>query len=1143
MRLGSRSYNLKCKIWNLFFIYSLERFLYMNIFESLIDIFMKHHSNDNKGIIFVEGKQLEKYITYKQLYTKSLRILHNLQAIGLKSGDELIFIIDKNEDFVLIFWACILGGIIPVPISMGNADEQKLKLFKIWNVLTNPHLIISQESMTIIETFAQTKNLLREFEAIKQKKIFVKQIKNITTPGIVFKANLNTIAFIQFSSGSTGDPKGVILTHENLLVNMSAIAHGLQLTSEDRSLSWMPLTHDMGLIGYHIVPLLNNITHYIMPTALFIRNPILWMKKTHEHKITITSSPNFGYTYFLKFYQKFNHNKASSQWDLSQVRVILNGAEPISVAVAEEFQELMAQHGMKKNVILCVYGMAEASLAVSFPPLGQSIKSMAVDRAFLSIEDKVKEIDYDTDNKALLLADLGFAVKDCSVKIVASDNAILADKTVGRIFIKGKNVTAGYYNNPEKTKRYLSSDGWLDTGDLGFLHNGRLVVTGRIKDLIFLNGQNYYAQDIESLIYEAKEFKQNIAAACAVFNNELCRDEVVIFFIFKKSLEDFIDIALNIKKYISKQIGLMIDHVIPIKQLPKTTSGKTQRFILRERFQRGEFTILLRELENCVKKRNLAAEKNRKHNPVEEALLAIWTKTLEIDSLSVNDNFFELGGNSLKASLIISLIHQQFNIKIPIEVLFARQTIKELTDYIENTEETDFIKVESAAKQDYYCLSAAQKRFYIVNKMNPDDLRYNLPSFMDIRGFLDANRVEQVFTLLIQRHESLRTYFEIKDGEPIQIIKQNLEFECERYEGQENEIDSYITSFIRQFDLQQAPLFRVGLLKIHEQRYILMIDMHHIITDGTSMNILANEFMQLYQGKRLAPVNVQYKDYAEWQTKLLTTDFLRKQEEYWLQVFDGTIPTLNMPTDYSRTMLKTYNGAAIHYQFNSTLSTAIRSFITDYKITLNIFLLTTYIILLAKYTGQEDIIVGSLTTGRNHIDLQNTVGLFFNTLAIRNRLEGEKYFMDFLEEVKTTVILAIENQDYQFNELIWKLGITTEYGRNPLFDTLFTMQNIDLPSLHIEGLTIEPFENKNYSSKFDVYFDAFEHEDTIEIVMKYLTELYEKATIETLLKHFEEIISQVLANKHIKLNDISLSSDFDDINSNSYREDLVDFVF
>ncbi|MHB8065917.1 MAG: AMP-binding protein, partial [Ruminiclostridium sp.] len=353
-------------------------------YTNLIDILSYISQNGSQGICYINGDTEEEFLLYRDLYQKAIRILNNLQNKGLKPGDELVFQIEDNQSFIAIFWSCLLGGIIPVPISVGNNDEHKRKLFKIWGILNNPYLITDNRVFKNLKTFAGTHDI-ESIENISVKALMIDQMMETTEVGKLHISNPTDIAFIQFSSGSAGEPKGVVLTHENLITNIKQIIHAAQVCDKDMVLGWMPLTHDMGMIGTHLVSCTANINHFIMPTALFIRRPTLWIKKLNEHKATLTSSPNFGYKYFISHFTE----QIADGWDLSNVRLIFNGAEPINPNLCNEFLDKMEAYGLKKTTMFTVYGMAEACLAVSFPPVNEMFRTVLLDRNFLSIGQKV----------------------------------------------------------------------------------------------------------------------------------------------------------------------------------------------------------------------------------------------------------------------------------------------------------------------------------------------------------------------------------------------------------------------------------------------------------------------------------------------------------------------------------------------------------------------------------------------------------------------------------------------------------------------------------------------------------------------------------------------------------------------------------
>ena len=466
-----------------------------------------------------------------------------------------------------------------------------------------------------------------------------------------------------------------MLTHKNIMTNLNAIAEGGLYTDADTSLSWMPLTHDMGLIGFHLNMVACRMNQCLMATDLFSRRPLLWMQKASEKKATLLCSPNFGYKHFLKALSK----KPLDDIDLSLVRLIYNGAEPISIDLCDSFMDSMKEYGLKRETMFTVYGMAEATLAVSFPVLGELYRAVHVDRHNLNIGEKIKFI-YEANQDALSFAVVGKPVLDCQVRIADKEN-VFSDDTVGNIQISGPNVTQGYYKNEEANQTAITRDGWLDTGDLGFIHQDELVITGRAKDIIFANGLNYYPHDLEALLLNIKQLELGKVVVYGVWSEKLQRDELIVFILYRADIKDFIDLAKNAARVLNEQSGLDVDHVIPVKRIPKTTSGKVQRRILGETYSEGEYAEVLAE----IKQLTLPVESlvNENLTPLQQELKTICDSVVEGNLIGVNDNFFESG----ISSLMLAEIHQKIDDRYPAIVdvvdLFEYQTIIDLEKFMQ----------------------------------------------------------------------------------------------------------------------------------------------------------------------------------------------------------------------------------------------------------------------------------------------------------------------------------------------------------------------------------------------------------------------------------------------------------------------------
>lgn len=555
----------------------------MNKYNNLIEVF-KESANGDSGITFI-SESCDKFLSYKDLYRDIKGLLYNLQRIGVTPGDELILQIEDNESFIKVFWACLLGGIIPVTLTVGKNVEHKMKVLRIWNKLKKPYIISQKKVYDNLIKIAEENDLESTVLDMKNRAIFIENALEVNGEGTEYNSKLYEIAFIQFSSGSTGEPKGVILNHENLLANIFAMISAFKITSKDSMLAWIPLTHDFGLISFHLTAVLSGINQYIIPTSLFIRNPTIWMKKVSQYKATQLYSPNFGYQYFLLFYKK----DLVRNWDLSCVRYIINGAEPISTKICDEFLMHMYKYRMKDNVMIPSYGLSEGTIAVASSPVEENYKELYIDRGSLIIGQKVKYLENQNDSNGISFVDLGYAFKDVFIRVCDEVNNVLEEDHLGNIQIKGKSITTGYYNDKEATNKAFTEDRWLITGDLGFIKNNRLVVTGRKKDIIFIYGQNYYPHDIERVAEEVEGVEIGKISVCGVFNSDSGKEEVIVFVLYKKSLDEFSKFAINIKRHINEQIGLKIKSVIPVKKFFKTTSGKIQRYKFAEKYINGEF--------------------------------------------------------------------------------------------------------------------------------------------------------------------------------------------------------------------------------------------------------------------------------------------------------------------------------------------------------------------------------------------------------------------------------------------------------------------------------------------------------------------------------------------------------------------------
>jgi acyl-CoA synthetase (AMP-forming)/AMP-acid ligase II/acyl carrier protein len=630
-----------------------------------------------RGLTYLEGENDARELSFAELYERALGILYHLQRLGARRGDKLILFLGNNEQFIDVFWAAILGGIVPVPVALGISDEHRHKLLRIARRLGSPFLYTERRSLERIGAFAAQAGEQQLFESLRTRSFLIDDLDDISRPGSVQRVGTDDIAFIQFSSGSTSEPKGVVLTHGNILANTYGATEAAGFTEDDVSLSWMPLTHDMGLIGFHLVMFVNRVHAHLMPTELFIRRPLLWLTLAARVRATILCSPNFGYKHYLKVLG----DRPVEGLDLSAVRFIFNGAEPISVELCKEFLDRLAPARLARTAMFPVYGLAEASLAVSFPEVGAPLRTITLDRHQMNAGSAVRLVDAG-DRDAVQLVSEGRPIPYCQVRIADDEDRELPTDRIGNVHMRGENVTRGYYEDPQANAAAFTADGWLRTGDLGLIHQGELYLSGRAKEIIFVNGQNYYPHDLETIAQHAPGLELGKVVAAGVRPRGAEVEQLVVFVLHRGSLDEFLPLARQVARLINEQTGLEVSEVVPVKRIPKTTSGKIQRHLLEEHYADGEFDAELREL---------AALRAAQQGPevgsrteIEDKLKAICDTALEGKRVDIHDNLFEVGASSLKLIEIHEQIDRVYPGKVDLTELFDFPTIAELAQHLQS---------------------------------------------------------------------------------------------------------------------------------------------------------------------------------------------------------------------------------------------------------------------------------------------------------------------------------------------------------------------------------------------------------------------------------------------------------------------------
>jgi acyl-CoA synthetase (AMP-forming)/AMP-acid ligase II len=627
------------------------------------------------GLTYLQGERETRNLAFGELYERALSILHRLQRLGARPGDKMILFLSDNEPFIDAFWAGLLGGIIPVPIAPGISDEHRYKLLRIARKLQTPYIYTEQRLLERLENLATDTDGQATIAALRARAFLVDELEQLGRSGKLYRARSSDVAFIQFSSGSTSEPKGVVLTHANLLANIRAVAEVARFTPDDVSLSWMPLTHDMGLIGFHLIMLGSRVHAHLMPTELFVRRPLLWLQLATRIRASVLCSPNFGYHHYLKVLGE----RSPAELDLSRVRLIFNGAEPISVELCEQFMTRLAPAGLAREAMYPVYGLAEASLAVSFPEPGQAYRATGFNRHQLGVGAEPQTLGVD-ERDALRLASVGRAVPYCELRIAADDDQPMPAQRVGHIQIRGANVTGGYYEDPAANTATYTSDGWLRTGDLGLIHQGELYITGRHKEILFVNGQNYYPHDLEHIAAELPGLELGKVVVAGVRRVGALADELLVFVLHRADMGAFLPLARQVAARIGEHAGIEVSAVVPVRRIPKTTSGKFQRHLLEQEFLAGAFDAELTEL---ARLRAQEPAVRTGGSEITQRLRAICEQELDGRSIDVDESLFDIGASSLKLIAIHERIERLWPGLVDVTDIFDHPSLAALAHFIE----------------------------------------------------------------------------------------------------------------------------------------------------------------------------------------------------------------------------------------------------------------------------------------------------------------------------------------------------------------------------------------------------------------------------------------------------------------------------
>jgi amino acid adenylation domain-containing protein len=1064
----------------------------------------------------VDGEGAEQSLSYGGLDLRARAVAARLQELGL-AGERLLLLFPPGLDYVAAFLGCLYAGAVAVPAypPTGSRGLPRLR-----SILADcePRAILTVGALRAALEKQMARRQAGGDAGLGLPLIDVDALGDAGAdlwrdPGL----SADALAFLQYTSGSTSTPKGVRVTHGNLAANERMIQESFGTHEGSVVVSWLPLYHDMGLIGGLLHPLCLGARCILMSPMHFLQRPLRWLEAVSRYGATVSGGPNFAY----ELCARRASAEAAAALDLGRWTVAFNGAEPVRAEVLDRFAAAFAPAGFRRSSFFPCYGLAEATLLVSAGRAGEEPAGGGP-------------------------VPCGAIASGLDVRIVDPATGLESPAgEVGEIWVAGPTVAAGYWKRPEASAETFGArlaDGggtFLRTGDLGLLHGGGLVIAGRIKDLIVIRGRNLYPQDVEWTVERCHPaVRPGCGAAFAVDGLEGAGEERLVVVQEVAQGGDLDGVALAIRQAVAEEHEVQVSGLVLVRAggVPKTTSGKIQRRACRELFLAGELAPLLEWREGETGRAALA--KTAPRTPAEERLARSWEEVLGLapGTVGVEDNFFALGGDSVRGTQLLVRL-QEAGIEIALEELFAARSLGELAELAEKLPHPRPLSHlppsrppgegrQTEEETRVFPLTSPQRRLWFLDQLEPGNPAYNLGIAVRITGRLDAQVLARALSEIVRRHEALRTVFRVVDGAPVQVVQPAVAVSLPVLDGAAAELEREMAG--RRFDLTQGPLLRAQLVRLGPEAHELHVAVHHIVSDGWSFGVLLRETARLYAAfaagrpSPLPELAVQYGDYALWTEQRLASEAVAAQIAAWKQRLSGSLPVLELPADRPRPAVPSWRGAHATHRLPAALTNGLRGLAGGHGASLFMALLAGFQALLGRLTVQDDVLVGTAVANRDRVELEDLIGFFVNTLALRTDLAGDPAFVDLLGRVRRVALAALAGREVPFERLVDEVQTRRDLSVNPIVQVMLVLQNEPLEVPPVAGLALDGRETDNGTARFDLALSLLETGDGLAAVFKYSRDLFDAATIERMAGWLETLLAGAVAAPGRRLSELPL---------------------